>query len=94
MNIKLRKILRLTYRLIFPNNNVKIWDNNIQRGKLFTLRDLWEIDDEGTGAEKDFRTKISKDCSSRKKSQGKKGFWIFSWEACVKGQGVFQEGQA
>jgi len=53
------KILRLTYRLIFPNNNVKIWNRYISRGKLFTFRDLWDIDGEGIGAKKNGRTKIS-----------------------------------
>jgi len=42
----------LTYRRNFPNNTVKIWDLYIPRGKLFTFRDLWEIDDEGIGAKK------------------------------------------
>jgi hypothetical protein len=40
----------LTYRLNSPNNNVKIWDQDISRGKLFTFRDLWDMDGEGIGA--------------------------------------------
>ncbi len=52
MSTVLCKILPLTYRRNFPNNTDKIWEHEISRGKLFTSWDLWEIDDEGIGAQK------------------------------------------
>jgi hypothetical protein len=64
MNIHLNKILRLTYRRNFPNNTDKIWGQSVLRGKLFTSRDLWEIDGEGIGAEKERKTQIRQSCPS------------------------------
>jgi hypothetical protein len=58
LNIRLNKILRLTYRRNFPNNTVKIWIHVIVGDKLFASSDLWGIDGEGVGAQKDRKTKI------------------------------------
>ena len=55
-------ILRLTYRLNSPNNSVKILINDLSIGKLFTLRDLWDIDGKGIGTEKSSRPESSKSC--------------------------------
>jgi len=84
LNVMLNKILRLTYRLNFPNNNVKIWDLEISRGKLFTFRDLWDINGEGIGAQKNYRKKISEDFSSREEGQAKSCVCVVSWEGCIK----------
>jgi hypothetical protein len=56
-NIEPNQILRLTYRRNFPNNTLKIGDLDTPRGKLFTFRDLWEIDDEGVGKKQNQKTK-------------------------------------
>lgn len=38
--LSLAYFLHLTYRLIFPNNNVNLYMTEVLLGKLFTLQDL------------------------------------------------------
>jgi hypothetical protein len=57
-------ILRLTYRRNSPNNSVKILINNLSKGKLFNLRDLWDIDGEGICAEKSNGSEVPQDWTS------------------------------
>jgi hypothetical protein len=68
-------------------------NQRISRGKLFTFRDLQDIDGEGTGAKENWRTKIPKSGPFYEKNQGENGFQDFP-EQIHQEEGIVRKIQA